>query len=92
MKWVFIIVGGVLVFIVGQTFIFDLIIPDPCFYHTNETNFLIELFFDLNPGNNSHPEPNILYIIFSLVIGSILGHSVYRTINNIKLKTTYNNI
>lgn len=83
MKWLSIFIGCVTGSIFGLTTLYELLIPDPCYYHTRVPNFFIDLLFSLNSGNNSHPEPNLLYILICASIGGVIGYKTHSLLNKI---------
>jgi hypothetical protein len=82
LKWILIGLGGVMMFLLSFTIIYDLLIPDPCYYHTNKMNSFMSLLYSAGPADNGHPVPNFTNFIVSFCIGGILGYAFY------KLKTT----
>ncbi len=81
LKWLSILIGGILALLINLVVLGCLIGNDPCYYHTNETTFWIDLFYTTNSGNNHHPAPNIRYLLMSLlslIVGGALGWTVYR--------------
>ena len=80
LKWIFISVGGIIMFLISFTIIYNLLIPDLCYYHTNEMNSFMNLFYSAGGASNGHPEPNILNFITSILIGGILGNGIYKLI------------
>ena len=94
-KWVFITVGGISMCLISFTLIYDLLIPDICYYHTNEMNSFMNLFYSAGGADNGHPSPNLLNLIVSLIIGGILGYGIYKYLTNKnkrKIKTTANTV
>jgi len=84
LKWIFICFGAILMVVVSFTFIYDLLIPDPCYYHTNEMNSFMNLFFSAGPADNGHPEPNLTNFLVSLCIGGFLGYGTYKIVTKDK--------
>lgn len=80
LKWIFISIGGIAVFLINFTVIYELLIPDICHYHTNEMNSFMNLFYSAGAADNGHPEPNKLNFITSIIIGGILGNGIYKLI------------
>jgi len=70
---IFSIVGASLAFILNYFFIEQVIIPDPCKFHSADTNVLFDLFYDLPSVNGGHPFPTIFNILFTLIIGGLIG-------------------
>jgi len=80
LKWTFISVGGIIEFLISFTIIYELLIPDICYYHTNEMNSFMNLFYSAGGAGNGHPEPNKLNFIISIIIGGILGNEIYKLV------------
>ncbi len=81
-KWMFISIGAIITFLVSFTIIYDLLIPDACYYHTNEMNSFMSLFFSVGGADNGHPSPNLANFLVSLSIGGSLGFMVYKISRN----------
>jgi len=95
LKWIFILVVGILMCLISFTLIYDLLIPDACYYHMNEMNSFMSLFYSVWPGDNGHPSPSLFNLIISLIIGGVLGYGIYKYLTNKnkrKIKTTANNV
>lgn len=67
-------------FLLSFTIIYDLLIPDVCYYHTNEMNSFMSLFYSAGPWDNGHPAPNFTNFLSSLLIGGILGYGTYKIV------------
>ncbi|MHB0756842.1 hypothetical protein [Polaribacter sp. M15] len=80
LKWTFISVVGIIVFLISFTVIYELLIPDICHYYTNEMNSFMNLFYSAGGADNGHPEPNKLNFITSIIIGGILGNGIYKLV------------
>ncbi len=81
-RLVFIFAGGILMSLISFTIIFQSLIPDPCYYHFNEMNSFMNLFYSAGPADNGHPGPNLLNFIVSFSVGGILGFGVYKIMEN----------
>jgi hypothetical protein len=77
LKYTLITAGSISMFLLSFTVIYYLLIPDVCYYHINEMNPFINLFFSAARGGNGHPEPNFLNFILSLFIGGFIGFKLY---------------
>ncbi|WP_298546496.1 hypothetical protein [uncultured Aquimarina sp.] len=82
LKWIFISVSGIFMFLISFTLIYDLLIPDICYYHTNEMNSFMNLFYSAGGADNGHPSPNLLNFLFSFFIGGVLGYGIYKAVTN----------
>lgn len=78
LKWSFISIGGIGMLLISFTFIYDLLIPDICYYHTNEMNSLMKLFYSTKASDNGHLSPNLFNFTFSLFTGGMLGFVSYK--------------
>lgn len=61
------------VFILNYGFLDSFIIPDPCYYHTNDTTFIFDLFYCFPSVEAGHPFPSVLNILLTLITGLFLG-------------------
>ncbi len=86
MKWLIIIICAILLLFLNFTVIDKLIIPDPCYYHTNEMNPILKLFYTATSASGGHPEQNIFNLIFTILVGGLIGKLIYR-LYEIKIKT-----
>ena len=77
-KWLLIIIGGFITAIFSFTVLYYLLIPDLCYYHSHEMNYIMSLFFTAYPGSNGHPEPNFINFIVSFLIGSYVGFVIFK--------------
>ena len=78
-KWRFITVGGFIMCLISLV-IYDVLIPDPCYYHINNMNPMMHFFYDAGPASNGHPFPNSFNFIVAFLIGGILGYQIYRKV------------
>ncbi|KZS39508.1 hypothetical protein AWE51_25750 [Aquimarina aggregata] len=93
LKWTLISICGIGMVLTSFTLLYDLLIPDICYYHTHEMNSFLNLFYSAGSADNGHPSPNLLNLITSLIIGGILGYGIYKiVINKKKIKTTANTV
>jgi hypothetical protein len=77
LKYTFIFFGSIGMFLLSFTILYDLLIPDLCFYHTNKMNSVMNLFYSSGGASNGHPEPNILNLISSIFAGGFIGYKIY---------------
>lgn len=82
MKWLVIVVFSILALFLNFAFINNLIIPDPCYYHTKEMNPILNLFYTSDGASGYHPEINLFNIIFTIIVGGLIG----RILCNLYLK------
>ena len=95
LKWTFISICGIGMVLISFTVLYDLLIPDICYYHIHEMNSFLNLFYSAGSASNGHPEPNILNFILSLLVGGIIGNGIYKLVtkkNELKIKTTANTV
>ena len=68
-----IVIGLTITFIANYFFLENIIIPDPCYYHSRDTTKLFDLFYSMTAVNGDHPFPTIFNLIFTLTIGGLAG-------------------
>lgn len=66
-------VGIVLAFILNFVILDRILIPDPCYYHTHDTNIIFDIFYDLPASEGFHPFPTKFNFIFTAIIGALIG-------------------
>lgn len=86
LKWIYICLGGIIMFIISFTLIYDLLIPDVCYYHTHEMNSFMSLFYSAGPADNGHPTPNFTNFLVSFVFGGIIGYALYKLTTPLRKK------
>ncbi|MFK8059661.1 MAG: hypothetical protein AB8B78_06160 [Polaribacter sp.] len=77
LKYVLVSFFAFALMMLNQTLIYALMIPDVCYYHMNEMNSFMNLFYSAGGGSNGHPEPNFLNFVLSLFVGGFIGYKVY---------------
>lgn len=77
LKYFLISFGAIGMFILNFTIIYDLLIPDVCYYHMNQMNPFMNLFYSAGGGDNGHPTPNFLNFISSMLLGGFIGFKLY---------------
>ena len=77
-KWLFITIGGIVFHVFSFTWLYDFLIPDPCYYHSHEMNYFMGLFFSALSASNGHPEPNLVNFILSFLVGSLIGFVTFK--------------
>jgi hypothetical protein len=77
-KWSLIIIVGFLSSVFSFTWLYDFLIPDPCYYHSNRMNFLMSIFFSSSSASNGHPEPNLTNFIVSFLVGGLIGFVIFK--------------
>ena len=72
--------------------IYIILIPNPYDYHNKdiETGVIFNLFFDINSSTGYHPEPNIFNLIFTLLMGVLIGFIIWRFIK-LKIRKRFAN-
>jgi hypothetical protein len=63
LKWILILTCGIGTVLTSFTLLYDLLIPDICYYHTNEMNSFMNLFYSVGGADNGHPSPIFLNLI-----------------------------
>ena len=61
-------------------FVQRIIIPDPCHYHTNDTNPVFDIFYNLPASEGYHPFPTAFNILVTILIGIALGIVLHKVI------------
>lgn len=72
-KWLIITVFSISALFFNFAYIDNLIMPDPCYYHINEMNLILNLFYSSSSASGGHPEVNLFNIIFTIIIGGLIG-------------------
>jgi len=82
--------GAVLAFVFNFLILDKILIPDPCYYHTHDTNKVFDIFYELTSGDGYHPFPTKFNFIFTATIGVIFGltFSIYKLKKRDGRKTT----
>lgn len=62
---------------VSYFWLYELFIPDICYYHDHEMNPILNIFYSTYPGGNGHPAPNLTNYFLSFFIGGIIGNGLY---------------
>ena len=65
--------GAITALILNFVFIERLLIPDPCYYHTNDTNSVFDLFYTISAAEGYHPSPTLFNFLLTVGIGIVLG-------------------
>ena len=73
MVFLFAITGVILALLLNLFVIENILIPDPCYYHTHDTNKIFDVFYKLTAEEGYHPFPTKFNFIFTASIGALLG-------------------
>ena len=65
--------GAVTAYFLNLGVLDKILIPDPCYYHSHDTNLLIELFYKMTATEGFHPTPSNLNLLITYNIGAGLG-------------------
>lgn len=76
------ILGAILMGLLNFGVFDKLFIPDPCYYHSHDTNWLFDRFYDITSAQGGHPSPSMFNIVVTLATGLLLGG--WLTIKGIK--------
>jgi len=68
--------GSILAFIFNYFFLEKILIPDPCYYHSHDTNKIFDLFYSLPASEGNHPLPTMFNLIGTLITGAIIGAGI----------------
>jgi hypothetical protein len=82
--------GTVLAFVFNYLILDKILIPDPCYYHTHDTNKVFDIFYELSSAEGYHPFPTKFNFIFTATLGAIFGltFSIYKLKKYKERKTT----
>ncbi len=86
-QWKIVLYPTIILVIIFLNFclINSLIIPDVCYYHTHEMNFILNLFYTSSSASGGHPEPNFFNFLFTLFIGFLITKFALSKIRKTKL-------
>ncbi len=72
--------GMVLALILNFFFLERILIPDPCYYHSHDSNKIFDIFYSLPASEGGHPFPTNFNFIITLTMGAIFGltFSIYK--------------
>jgi hypothetical protein len=65
--------GTILAFVFNFLILENILIPDPCYYHTHDTNKVFDIFYKVTAGEGFHPFPTKFNFIITATIGAICG-------------------
>ncbi|HRE75560.1 MAG TPA: hypothetical protein PK637_10535 [Flavobacteriales bacterium] len=65
--------GIIFAFVFNYGIIEKILIPNPCYYHTHETNKVFDLFYGLHASEGFHPFPTLLNFTITGALGAVLG-------------------
>jgi len=74
-----IVIIGVVIFNYG--ILERIIIPDACYYHSHDTNFIFDIFYNTSSASGGHPEPNLFNFLFTLMTGFFIAKYILKKIN-----------
>lgn len=60
-------------FFLNYSVLNTIFVPDPCYYHFNEMNWFMRIFYYADSGSNGHPEPNLFNLLVTISIGFWMG-------------------
>ena len=64
------------------------VLPNAHNYNTGDSNSVIELLYDFPSSNGYGPEPSMLNIALTFIIGTLIGFFAFRLINSCKVSKT----
>jgi CRISPR/Cas system-associated protein Csm6 len=70
------IAGALAAFFFNFYFLTNIIIPDPCYYHSRDTALLFDLFYTISSADGDHPSPSAFNIIFTIIAGAAAGRKI----------------
>jgi hypothetical protein len=65
----------------NYSFLEELLIPDYCYYHSHDTNVVFDVFYNTSTASGGHPEPTLVNLITTLILGGILARVVIRALS-----------
>ena len=70
----------------NYSFLEDIVIPDPCYYHNNNyiTSALFDLFYCFPSSEGGHPFPTLFNLIFTIIIGAAAGMILWWLIHRVR--------
>ena len=82
--------GMFLAFLFNYLILDKILIPDPCYYHSHDTNKLFDIFYELTASEGYHPFPTKFNFILTATFGAIFGLtlSIYKLRKHDERKTT----
>ena len=82
--------GSALAFVLNFFILDKILIPNPCYYHSNDTSKIFDIFYELKAVEGFHPFPTKFNFIFTIAIGAISGlaFSIYKLKHYTTGKTT----
>lgn len=72
-KWLTIFLFSIVALFLNFAIIDHLIMPDPCYYHTNQMNLVLSFFYTAAAVSGGHPEINLFNIVFTIIFGGLIG-------------------
>ncbi len=69
--------GMIIVFFLNYGLLEYIIIPDPCYYHGEETTKLFDLFYKFTSDEGYHPSPTTFNYILTIALGIASGIFTY---------------
>lgn len=72
--------GAVVLFFLNYGLFEGILIPDPCYYHTQDSTWMFQLFYTLDSCDGGHPFPTILNLVLTLCIGFFIGWLALKTV------------
>jgi hypothetical protein len=78
LKFTFIILlstvtGAITALMLNFLIIQNILIPDPCYYHSHETGKLFDIFYEMTAAEGYHPLPTRFNLIFTILLGALSG-------------------
>jgi hypothetical protein len=67
------IAGAILALFLNFGVIDRIVVPDPCYYHSHDTNWLFDLFYNITSAEGGHPSPSVFNFIFTITAGAAAG-------------------
>lgn len=84
----FYLLGIVMAFIANYFILLCFILPNAYHYNTGDSNSVIELLYDFPSSNGYEPEPSMLNMALTFIVGTLIGFFTFRLINSCKVSKT----
>lgn len=85
-KLLLVLVGIVISMTLNFVILYNILMPDECYYCVHKTNFIIEVLYDFKSENGYRPFPSSFNFSMTIIIGFCIGLFIGR---KIKLKNYF---
>ena len=74
----YVITGSILSLLFNFLLLDSILIPDPCYYHSHDTGWLFDLFYNITTAEGGHPSPSLFNLVFTIATGGAIGYAIAR--------------